>query len=109
MIKTPVPDGELAKGKQHLILDLPSYFETNTQTADAYAGLAVTGLPDDYFATFSGNVKKVTAADVQKATAAFDPSKLVWVLVGDRAALAKDLKTLGLGDPAAYDPDGNPK
>ncbi|HEX4353858.1 MAG TPA: pitrilysin family protein, partial [Polyangiales bacterium] len=62
---TDVPVAELEKSKESMIRALPAEFETNENTADAFADLVLLGLPDDFYAHYAEGVRKVTAADVR--------------------------------------------
>ncbi len=70
-----MPAEELDKSKQNLIRALPSLFDTNASTAGAFADLAIFGLPDNWYASYAANVRKVTAKDVKAAAKALIPSK----------------------------------
>jgi zinc protease len=101
-----VPAAELDKAKQYMIRTLPMRFETNAGTAEAFADLALHGLPDDWYAQFAGAVRKVTAAEVRAAAKAMIPSgSMVIVIVGDLAKVRPELDKLGLGPAVAYDLD----
>ena len=95
---------ELDKAKQNLIRALPGMFETNSSTVDAYTTLVMHGLPDNWYASYAANVRKVNAADVKTVAKVVVPSKkLVVSVVGDMTKIKADLDKLGLGDAAAHD------
>jgi zinc protease len=105
--RAPVGAAELAAAQQNLVRGLPQAFATNGQIADAFAGLAVNGLSEDWFAAYPDRVRRVTAADVRAvARAVLDPARLVTVVVGPLAAIGPDLARLGLGRPVHHDADG---
>jgi zinc protease len=104
-----VPAAELDKAKQNIIRALPRSFETNAQTAAAFAELVRHGLPDDWYAQVAPAVAKVTAAEVKAAAKAMIPSgTLAIAIVGDLAKVRPEIDKLGLGAPAAYDLDAAP-
>jgi zinc protease len=104
-----MPAEELDKSKQNLIRALPSMFDTNASTAGAFADLAIFGLPDNWYATYAANVRKVTAKDVKSAAKTLIPSKnMVISIVGDLSKIKADLDKLNLGEPAMHDLYGMP-
>ena len=89
---------ELELGRAALTRGYPRNFETAEQISRAAAQLALYGLPDDYFSTFVPKVIAVGADDVPRvARAHIDPTRLLTVIVGDRAKLADSLPRLNLG------------
>lgn len=104
-----VSAAELDKAKLNLVRALPSEFDSNAETAAAFAELALHGLPDDWYARFADQIRKVTAAEVKAAAKALIPSGTMAVaIVGDLAKIRPELDQLGLGDAAAYDLDAMP-
>lgn len=102
-----VPAAELEKSKQNIIRTLPALFDTNTSTASTFAELVVHGLPLDYYATYAGKVRRVTAKDVKATAKATMPSgKMVFSVVGDLAKTRAELDKLGLGEAAMFDAYG---
>jgi predicted Zn-dependent peptidase len=105
-----VPAEELDKAKQNMIRALPGMFETNSSTVDAYTNLVVHGLPDNWYASYAANVRKVKAADVKAVAKAVVPSKkLVISIVGDMAKIKADIDKLGFGPAAEHDLYGTRK
>jgi len=103
------PVAELDKAKQNLIRALPSLFDTNAETADAFVELALHKLPDDWYAHFADGIRKVTAGDARAAAQALLASRSMLIsIVGDAAKIRPDLDKLGLGAPALYDLDAAP-
>ncbi|HLL23164.1 MAG TPA: pitrilysin family protein [Kofleriaceae bacterium] len=99
-----VPAAELDKAKQNLIRALPAQFETNAGVVGSYAALVLHGLPDNWYATYAANIRKVRAADVKAVAKAVSPSKkLVFSVVGDLSKIKADLDKLGLGESVAHD------
>jgi zinc protease len=104
-----VPADELEKSKQNLIRALPAMFETNSATASAFADLVLFGLPDNWYASYAANIRKVTAKHVKAVAKAVVPSgKLVVAIVGDMSKVRADVDKLGLGPAAMHDLYGVP-
>ncbi len=97
-IRKPIPDGELDKAKNYLALLLPRTFETTGSVAGSLASIFVYGLPEDYFATYTGRIRAVTAADTSRAAGKYvQPDKFAVVVVGDRKAIEAGIQALNLG------------
>lgn len=106
---TDVPKGELEKSKQNLIRALPSQFETNAATASSIADLVIHGLPDNWYASYAANIRKIKAADVKAVARTVTPSKsMVISIVGDLSKIKADVDALGLGEPVMHDLYGLP-
>ena len=72
-------------------------FETSGQILGALRSNALYGRPDDYQETLASRTRGLTAADMDAAArAAIDPSRFVWVVVGDAAVVQPQLEALGL-------------
>jgi zinc protease len=97
-IHEPVPAGELEKAKNYLALLMPRTFETTRGTANALAQAYLYDLPADYYATYAGRVRAVTAADVTRVADKYiQPGKFAVVIVGDRKVIEPGIKALNLG------------
>jgi len=106
---TDVPAAELDKAKQNLIRALPAQFETNAGTAASFAELALHGLPDDWYAHYADQIRRVAAADVRAVAKSAIPSgRLVIAVVGDMGKVRGELDKLGLGEPVMHDLYGVP-
>jgi len=65
-------------------------------------------LPDSYPENYSNYVRSVTLdAATAAAKKVIKPDELIWVVVGDRAAVEPKLKAMGV-EPRIIDADGNP-
>lgn len=97
-ILQPVPSEELMRAKNYVALGYPGDFQSVQQIAGKLAEMVVYDLPGNYFNTYIDRVLGVTASDVSRTgRSTIDPEKLVIVVVGDRAAVEKDVTALGLG------------
>ena len=107
--RRPVGSDELAASKRNLTRGMPLYFTSNSDIADAFLGLAVNGLPDDWFDGYAAKVGAVTSADLTTlARTLLARTGITTVVIGPFAVLRKDLTRLGLGRAEAFDPDGEP-
>lgn len=95
----PVTTAELELGRASLTRGYPRGFETAEQIARSIAQIALYDLPHDYFTEFVPRVAALTAEDLSQAARTYiDPSRLVTVIVGDRAKIGP-LADLGIGEP----------
>jgi predicted Zn-dependent peptidase len=105
-IHQPIPDAELEKAKNYLALLLPRNFETTRSTADALAQAWIYDLPADYYTTYAGRVRAVTAADVKRAADKYIlPDRLAVVIVGDRKTIEAGVRALNLGPITIVEPE----
>ena len=105
-----VPAEELDKSKQNLIRALPAMFDTNASTAGTFAELALYGLPDNYYAGYAANIRKVTAKDVKQVAKTLIPSRnMVISIVGDMSKIREGVDKLGFGEAEMHDLYGMPQ
>ena len=91
---TPVELGLAAKGSAR---QLPGAFETSGALLDGIAKIVEFHRPDDYYTRLPERYRAMTAADLDAAARAnIDPSRIVWVVVGDAAKIRPQLAKLGL-------------
>jgi len=96
-IRTITPE-ELVKAKNYVALSFPSEFETIGDLAAHIEDLIVYDLPDDYFENYVANIQAVTAADVERAAAAYiQPARFAVVVAGDRETIEAGIRALELG------------
>ena len=92
----PVPDAEMAMNKRYMA---GTYLVTNQlqgAVARQLAGNWLVGLPADFLGRFVPALQKVTTAEVQAVGRKyFDPDQQSWVVVGDSAKIAEQLKAFG--------------
>ncbi len=85
-----VPDDELRRAKDALILSLPRAFETPGRIVGRFATVESFGLGGDYWARFPAAVEAVSAEDVQRiARTHFDADRAVTVVLGAAGSTAK--------------------
>jgi predicted Zn-dependent peptidase len=97
-IQEPVPEDELTKARNSVALSYPESFQTISSTAGQLNNVAIYGLPDNYFNTYTERMLAVTAEDVNRVAGAYiDPENLVMVVVGDREKIEEGIKALEYG------------
>jgi zinc protease len=105
----PMTAEELARAKTGMTLTLPGEWETNGAVLRSLGQMVQFDLPADYFSTYAGRVNGLELAAVQQAGGGvIKPENVVYVVVGDRAAIEPGLKALSLGEIKLLDADGNP-
>jgi zinc protease len=76
---------------------LAGAYETSMAILGAMRSNALYGRPDNYQETISSRTRALTAAQLDAAAReAFDPSKFIWVVVGDASVVRPQLDALGL-------------
>ncbi len=92
-------DAERDEAVQFLVGVAPLKYETAGSVAGTLADQVEQYLPDDYQAEVYRQLAELpTAAATEAVVAAFPPDRLVTVLVGDAAAIADDVRALGIGE-----------
>ena len=77
--------------------ELPGRFETGDAVLAAMQGNDLYKRPDDYYATITTRYRGLRLAQLNQAIgAALDPSKAIWVVVGDAKTVRPQLDSLGL-------------
>jgi zinc protease len=88
---------ELRQAVNSQVLSLPGEFETSGALLGALMRNASLHRPDDYYVRLPERYRALTAADLdQAARSAIDPTKLIWVVVGDAAKVRPQLDSLGM-------------
>jgi len=97
-IHQPIPAEELDKARNYMALQLPRDFETTGSVAASLAAAFIYDLPGDYFATYTGRVRAVTAGDAKLAADRYiQTDKMTVVIVGDRKVIEAGVRALNLG------------
>ena len=105
--KPPTAD-EFLKAQQNLTHSLAGRWETCGAIEDAVTNMVQYDLPEDYYNLYAQHVRALDQAQVSEAASkVIRPESLVWVVVGDRSKVEPGLRSLGLGDVALIDADGN--
>lgn len=105
----PITSEEFEKAVKNQVLKLPGIWETMGRVAGAITEIVRFGLPDDYYQTYSDRVRSLKLENVNSAAKKVVlPENTVWVIVGDRAKIEKEIRELNFGEIKFLDPDGNP-
>ena len=92
-----VTDAELQRVRNNNMRNLPGSFETSEAVLGAIVQNALFDRPDDYQETIATRYRNLTTAELdQAARQAIDPSRIVWVVVGDYSVIRPQLEQLGL-------------
>jgi zinc protease len=76
---------------------LPGQFETSGSILGALRSNALFNRPDDYWETVADRYRGMTAEELdQAARQVIDPSRFVWVVVGDASRIRPQLEQLGM-------------
>ena len=93
---TPVPEAELQRTKDSLINSFVFGFESSSQIAFQQMMLAYRGFAPDFLETFTDNIAKVTAEDVQTVAQKYlNPDALTIVTVGNKDSFDRPLDEFG--------------
>ncbi len=102
-----VPEDELRQAKDYIIKAFPTRFATDNAIAAQMVSLALYGLPDAYWDSFTQKLATVTVADVRKMAQKYlQPSNLAIVVVGDQKSNEEALKKIA--DLELRDLEGKP-
>jgi zinc protease len=97
LIDEPIPDEELERAQHYVALRLPQRFETLGDLVARMAEQTLYDLPDDYWVRYVPQLLAVDAAQVREAARRhLDPRRMTVVVVGDRAAIERPMRALGL-------------
>jgi len=95
----PVLPHELEKAKQQQIFELPGANETINSIGNLFGGLLQAGLPLDFYDTYVSRVSALTIEDIEAcAQSVLDPSRMIWMVVGDRSQLEPSFRGLNIGE-----------
>ncbi|HRE42989.1 MAG TPA: pitrilysin family protein [Terricaulis sp.] len=93
----PVTEAEHTRTINGSIRQLPGSFETAGAIISGLRGLDLYQRPDTYWEAVAGRYRAMSAADMDAAArAVIDPSRFVWVVVGDASMVRPQLEGLGL-------------
>lgn len=92
----PVPEAELAMNKRYMAGSYLVSTQLQGSVGRQLANNWLVGLPADFLGKFVPALQKVTAAEVQAVGKKyFNPDEQSWVVVGDSAKIAEQLKGFG--------------
>ncbi|KYF91656.1 hypothetical protein BE18_34945 [Sorangium cellulosum] len=99
---------ELAKVQAQDRADLVSAYETVNRTALRLGTLARLSLPETFDGAASQARQQATLAGLAELARAVDPKGATLVIVGPRQEILPQLQAIGLGEPEAWDVEGQP-
>lgn len=92
-----VTPAELERTVNGSIRELPGSFETSADVLGAMERNALYDRPDDYYDHVTEMYRKQSATGLDKAArAVIDPSRMLWVVVGDARTVRPQLDALGM-------------
>lgn len=92
-----VTDAELTRTINGATRELSGRFETSSAVLSAMQENDLRGRPDNFYSTVAQKYRAMTAAQLDAAARkALDPSRFVWVVVGDAKTVRPQLDSLGL-------------
>jgi zinc protease len=95
----PVTAEELEKAKQQQTFELPGSHETMNAVGNLFGDLLQLGLPLNFYDSYVSRVSALTTADIEAAAKSLlDPANMIWMVVGDRAAIEPALRALEIGE-----------
>lgn len=107
--RRPLTQEEFSSAVTFQTRALPGAFETNGAVLGALSNAEAAGRPLDWTPTLPARLKAMTLPDAQSAARdIIDPSKLVWIVIGDRAKLEAGLRGLNIAPLEIWDEDGKP-
>jgi len=102
-----ITQDELELGRDSIVRSLPADFETSAQAAGALSNIYVYDLGTQYYAKLPAAMQTVNTESVLGAARKYlAPSRMLLVVVGDRATIEPELKKLNLGPIEIRDADG---
>jgi zinc protease len=100
----PLAGAELTDSKGRLVQGFPQRFETFGGIARQLAGLLQAGLAADDWLAYVPRIEALGEADLAGVVSRqLDPSRAVWVIVGDWSAIQDGLRGLDLGEIEVVD------
>ncbi|WP_417658921.1 M16 family metallopeptidase [Pseudidiomarina sp.] len=105
----PATATELEKVQMNKTAKLPGAYETKAALLSAVVDTLGKGKDMQWLETYGERVNAIDVEDVQSAATSFiDTQSLTWVIIGDAAQIADDVRSLNLGEVTMLDSDGNP-
>ena len=103
----PVSGEELTRTQNNQTLQLPGSWETIDAVSGAIGELVTFGLPDNYFKTYPEKVRALTIDEITAiAKKVLRPDQFIWIIVGDRSKIEKEIRSLAIGDINLIDSNG---
>ncbi len=107
--KRPPTPAELDTVRTNTLLGMSSRWETADAVLGTLQDIHQFNLPADYWAKYADTYRTVSPAEVEAMAKKLIPNQNhVWVIVGDRAKIEKDVRSLNIGEVVIVDANGNP-
>ncbi|MCH8099680.1 MAG: insulinase family protein [Proteobacteria bacterium] len=104
----PATSNEIERIKLNRTRSLPGSFSTNAGFLASIIFSDSYGLPFDYAESSAARIESVTVEGVNnRARMSIDPSKLIWVVVGDLEKIEAKVRSLDYGEVEVWDAYGN--
>jgi predicted Zn-dependent peptidase len=98
-IREPIPEDELARGKNLVALSYPGSFQTVAEIAGQLDEMIQYNLQENYFSTYMDKILSVKNNDVNAVAKKYIvPEQMIVVVVGDRIKVEEGIKKLNLGE-----------
>jgi len=95
----PILAEELNKVKQQQIFELPGAHETMNSIGNLLSDLLQLGLPLNYYDSYVSRVSALTIPEIEaSAESLLDPSRMIWMVVGDGSQIESSLRDLEIGE-----------
>lgn len=92
-----VTAAELTRTVNGSIRELPGSFETASDVLGGMQDIVIRGRADDYYEALAGRYRAMTATELDTALRAqVDPSRFVYIVVGDERVVRSQLDSLGM-------------
>ena len=103
----PATAEEIQKVKDNNTLSLPGRWETIRAISSDLAQIVTYGLSDDYWNTYTDNVRSLTKERLDDAAKkSIKPENLTWVIVGDLDEIEDKIKKLDVDQIIKLDAEG---
>ncbi len=107
--RKPPTATELNTVRTNTLLGMSSRWETAGAVLGSLQDIHLYDLPSDYWDKYADTYRAVTPAEVEGMAKTIIPNQNhVWVIVGDRAKIEKDVRALNIGDVHIVDANGDP-
>lgn len=98
---------------ESIMRNMTSRLAGRFETLGALEGAALASvnlrLPENYWSTYSGNLKALTPAQLGQAAGKFvRPDDVTWMVIGDLRKVEPGIRALGWGEVIVLDQDGKP-
>ncbi len=104
----PATSNEIERIKLNRTRSLPGSFSTNAGFLASIIFSDSYGLPFDYAESSAARIESVTLEGVNnRARMSIEPSKLIWVVVGDLEKIEAKVRSLDYGEVEVWDAYGN--